>query len=50
VAKQQLNLLKLVTCGSAELGADSAEIMGSVARNASCPRVLPEHLPDHLLA
>src|SRR5579872_264636 len=50
MAKQQLDLLQLAASSAAELCARSPQIMRGDARDAGGDSVVPEHLPDDLLA
>src|SRR6266404_2182059 len=50
VAEQKLDLLKLAAGSSAKLGARASQVVGCDAGNANCRGILPEHLPDDLLA
>lgn len=50
VAEQHLNLLKLAARGATQFRAGTASIVRCDAGNAGFCRVLPEHLPDDLLA
>src|ERR1041385_1531971 len=50
MTQEQLDLLKLAARGSAQLRAGAATIMRRDAGHTRCRRVLPEHLPDDLLA
>src|ERR1700693_443137 len=50
VPEEQLDLLKLAAGRPAELGACTAQIVWRDARNACGVGILPQHLPDDLLA
>src|SRR5258707_392244 len=50
VAEQKLDLLKLAAGSPAKLGARASQVVGCDAGNANCRGILPEHLPDDLLA
>jgi len=50
VTQQQLDLLKLAARGPAKLRASASQIVRGDTRYANLCCILPEHLPDDLLA
>jgi len=50
MTEKQLDLLKLTTGRSAELGAGAPQVMRCQGRNARYLGILPKHLPDYFLA